>query len=198
MRAMTRAKDKPERRPPGMLILLALIAVGMGIPAYLIWAVPRLEADRDRILATAPTDPEGQVEVWLQAVGKPQIHNAMLMARYSNKWPWYVSHVVQSAASDQAPEIWGIDFTDLSTDIVRREGTTIVVALGAPKLLKQAYLKGDKAMGVPVFAAAAPPADPRDIARERLGRYLGTLGGALADDIKGARLLVEVGGQRGE
>jgi len=177
-------------------VLIVLIALGMGIPAYLIWAVPRLEANRDRILATAPTEPEGQVEVWLQEVGRPQIHNAMIMARFSSAWPWYVSHVV-GAAGDDAPEVWGIDFTELEPGITTREGTSIVVTLAAPKLLTRSALTGDKALGVPVFASDQRPADARALAQERLSRYLGDLGGALADDIRGARLVVDVGGYRG-
>jgi len=179
-----------HRRAPGLIILVGLVGLGMGIPAFLIWRVPQLESKRDQILAEAPTEPEGMVEVWLQKVGRPQIHNALVMARFSAERPWYVSHVVRPDSADEPPEIWGIDFTELPIDIVQRDGMEVYVDLSEPKLLARDVLVGDKAQGVPVFTRASVPADTGAIVRERIEGYLRKLGEGLAEDIRGARLAV--------
>lgn len=182
-------------RAPGLAILVGLVALGMGVPAYLRWAVPRLEARRDAILAAAPTEPAGRLARWFE-YGQPRIHEALVKARFSAERPWFVTHLRAPAAADRPPEIFGIDFTGLPEDVVRLDGLEVVVDLPAPELLARDVLVGDRALGVPVFPADGPPADPRELARARLERYLGRVGEALAKDIEGARLVVEVGGLR--
>ena len=112
-------------------LLLAIIAVGMGIPAYLRWAVPRLETRAAEMRADAPTEPEGRVATWFQ-FGQPNIHNALVLARFSTEQPWYVTHVVASQSPDDPPEVWGMNFANLSPDVLHVEGMNVVLELPAP------------------------------------------------------------------
>ena len=45
------------RRAPGVLLLLSLVGLGMGVPAFFRWQYFAAEANRDRILEEAPTEP---------------------------------------------------------------------------------------------------------------------------------------------
>lgn len=185
----------PKGRPRGLWILAALVTVGMGVPAYLQWAVPRLEARRDEVLASAPSEPEGMLARWFE-FGQPRVHEALTKARFSADQPWFVTHLIAPVNAEEAPRIWGIDFTDIQPDVIALDGLTVRVVLEAPRLLGRDVLVGDRAMGVPVFQPGAEIPDPRRMAKERLERYLGRVGEGLARDIDGARLAVEVGGLR--
>lgn len=192
---LARSAPPGSARAPGLVVLVGLVAVGMGIPAYLRWAVPRLEARRDAILAAAPTEPIGRLARWFE-YGQPRLHEALVKARFSSERPWFVTHVVAPRSAQEPPEIWGIDLADLPIDVVRLEGLSVVVALPAPERLARDVLVGDRALGVPVFPADGPAPDGRELAERRLERYLGRVGEALEKDIEGARLVVEVGGPR--
>jgi len=178
-------------RARGFPLLLAIIAVGMGIPAYLRWAVPRLETRAEEMRSAAPSEPEGRLAMWFR-FGQPNIHNALVLARFSTDKPWYVTHVVASQDPEQPPEVWGMDFSDLSPDVLRVEGMNVVVDLPAPRLLLRDVLVGDKAYGVPVFARREDLADPAALATARLDRYLERTREGLKRDIPGADLVVRI------
>lgn len=178
-------------RARGFPLLLAIITVGMGIPAYLRWVVPRLETRAAEMRASAPTEPEGRLATWFQ-FGQPNIHNALVLARFSTDRPWYVSHVVASDDPEEPPEVWGIDFSNLSPEVLSVEGMDVVLRLPAPRLLARDVLVGDKAFGVPVFATR-DELDPCDLVEARLDRYLERTRAGLQRDIPGAGLVVVVG-----
>ncbi|MCP3915862.1 MAG: hypothetical protein GY711_09920 [bacterium] len=181
------------RRLPGLPLLGALIVVGMGIPAYLKWMVPRLEARRVQILADAPSEPEGRLARWFE-FGHPRIHEALVAARFSAERPWLVSHVVAPADPSGDPEVWGIDFSDLSQDVIRHDGLAVRIAFDAPSVLAHEALRGDNALGVPVFGTGVEHPDPRQLAKERLEFTLQRVREGLAKDIPEGRLSIEVGG----
>jgi len=188
--------DAPTARLPrahGLLVLVIIVAAGMGIPAYLQWKVPQLEATRDRILAEAPTDTEGRVRAWF-VYGQPLVHNALTKARFSSEQPWFITHVVRSSTPSRPPQIWGLDFEDLSPDVLSIDGTVVRLTLPAPSLLLEDVLVGDKAGRVPVFEEGSEIPDPRVFARGRLERYLERPITGLSRDIEGARFEIEVGG----
>jgi hypothetical protein len=180
-----------------MWILLALIAVGMGIPAFYRWAAVKLKVDREALLAAAPSLPEARLAKWLE-FGAPQIHHALEMARFSDRQPWYVTHVVAPASSSEPPSIYGIDFSKLPQDVARQDGLTVLVVLAAPALLARDVLVGDRALGVPVFQADASVPDGRELALKRLVPYLDYLERGLVRDIPGAQIVIEVGGLKEE
>lgn len=196
MRSSEGAGDagEPIRRASGIGVLAAIVVVGLAVPTYYLWAVPRLKQEADRLRVEAPDEPAERLGVWFH-FGQPQIHTALVRARFSADRPWYVSHVVQGR-EDEAPVIYGIDFTDLPVDVVQHEGLEVRVVLPAPTLLARDVLVGDKAFGVPVYAQAAAVPDGRVIAKERLERYFADMAAALGKDIPGARLVVEIGGLR--
>lgn len=182
------------RRASGLGTLAVLIVLGVGVTSgYLQWKAPDLRARVASIrseVAVAPASPEGRLANWA-VYGDPLIHNRLLQMRFSAEQPWLVTHAV--GTSPAALEIYGIDLTDMPRDIVRIEGLRAIVHLPAPRLLGIGPLTGDHASFVPVYPAesSAPAATER--ARE-LGRYaLEGLGHALARDIEGASLAVEIG-----
>jgi len=183
-------------RTRGLPLLIGIIALGMGVPAYYMWSVPRLKARAESILAEAPTDAAGRLATWFQ-FGQPNIHNALILARFSAEQPWYVTHVIASSSASQAPEIWGFDFTDLSPDVLRVDDTTVYLEFPAPVLLANDVLVGDKALGVPVFGSASALEDPCDLARRRLERYLERTRAGLVRDIPEADLVVRIGPSSG-
>ena len=159
----------------------------MGIPAYLKWKVPQLEAERDRMREQAPSEPEARLARWFE-FGQPQIHNSLVAARFSAEQPWYVSHVVAPVSEAEPPQIWGIDLADPDPDqVVVQDGLTVKIVLPAPTLLARDVLVGDKARGVPVYPAGAE-VDPARLAADRLGAYFyfARMGAALEKDIEGA------------
>ena len=78
---MPQRDRKQFTRTPGLLILGGLVVLGMGVPVYYLWSVPRLEARAASIRAAAPTDPEGRVGMWFE-FGQPKIHHALVQARF--------------------------------------------------------------------------------------------------------------------
>lgn len=193
--ASTPAPRAAFRRGPGLWVLAALVTAGMGLPAFLQWKVPQLEAERDRILREAPTEPEGKLARWFD-FGQPQLHHALRTARFSAAQPWYVSHVVD--VDEGEPEVWGIDLSFLDDpeldhdSVFRLEGLTVRIVLEAPRLLARTELAGTRTQGVPRFAAGQE-LDAADLTRRRLETYFESFSAALARDVPGSRLVVQVG-----
>ena len=172
---------------------MGLVALGMAIPAFYLFAVPRLAARREGMLSGAASEPEGRLKMWF-TYGQPQIHHALVMARFSAERPWFVTHVVAPEEESQPPEIWGIDFEELPVDVIRTEGLSVQVVLDKPRLLARDVLVGDKSLGVPVYPAGQEVPDARRLALERLEPYLDRLEEGLARDVAGAMIEIEVGG----
>ena len=186
---------QPIRRVSGVGVLTAIVVVGLAIPTFYLWVVPRLKQEADRLRVESPAEPDERLAVWFR-FGQPQIHTALVRARFSASQPWYVSHIVQATEAGEPPAIYGIDFTDLPVDVVQHEGLEVRVVLPAPTVLARDVLVGDKALGVPVYAADAEIPDPRLIAKLRLERYFEDMTAAVAEDIPTAVLVVEIGGLR--
>ncbi len=184
------------RRVRGLVPLVVLVLVGLGVPGFLKWSVPRLEARAARMREEAPSEPEGRLSLALEFL-RPRIHTAMIQARFSSERPWYVTHQVEGTDATQ-PEIWGIDLSDLEQDMVAQEGLVARLVLPAPEVLEHGRLGGDKAQGVPYFKQGAQVPDPSTLACERLVRYLERITHGLAGDIPGARLEVQVGDVRSD
>lgn len=175
------------------MLLLGLIVVGMGIPAFFRWKVYALGQERDQILAEAPSEPAARLALLFRQI-RPHILQALQRARFSAERPWIVSHVVAPVSADEPPEVWGIHaIDDLDHDVARVDGLEVRVRLPAPRLLGREVLVGDNAMGVQVFAAPGP-ADPRELLRDRVEFVMKPLIESIPEDVPGTRVSVEVGG----
>jgi len=181
-------------RVSGTLAMVVLVVSGMGAGAiYYSWKEPRVRAAYQKDIASAPTTQEGRVDKWLEH-GTPQVHhNLSTFARVSAEHPWIVTHTVE-AEDGGAPFVHGVDVQDLSHDLLRREGLTVVLQLDAPRMLGRARLGGDSAEHIPHYRAEVP----QDVADARLREIveflLADLVKALEKDIEGASLEVRIGG----
>ncbi len=187
--------DRPAafRRVRGLPVLFGLILIGMGVPAYLMWMVPRLETRRDAILAAAPSEPEGRLARWFE-YGQPRIYEALIASRFSAQQPWLVTHAVLPTGAEQLPQVFGIDFRDLEPSAIRLDGLAVRIVLPAPTSMGRQQLGGDSALGVPKYAPGVEVPDPRWLAKARLELVLKRVIEGLTGDIPGARISVEIGG----
>ena len=174
----------PRVRPWGLLILFAIVAVGMGIPAFTISQKELAVQNRDRIRAEAPTTAEGRVQLYMQ-LAAPGVYEALTKSRFSAARPWIVTHMVAPASEGEAPAIFGVDITELPRSCVYQDGLEVVIQMPAPSLLARDVLVGDNALGVPVFPAGeTPPAE--DLLDSRLRFALKRMMQSLPEDIEGA------------
>ena len=183
-------------RAPGLVVLAVLIVLGMSSAAYYHWKAPPEIAKLRAMAAEVPTAGEPRLEAWMR-FGAPMIHNRLVYLRYSNAYPWLVTHVVESA--DAAPEIWGIDFRDLPQDVTIREGMQVQIRLPAAALLARGELDGDQIDRV----LRVRPGEPRpdaDVLAEGLVefalRHPDDFIARLERDIPGASLVVQGGAYR--
>ncbi len=109
---------------------------------------PRLAADLQAQIDSAPRTPEGRTEKWL-IFGHPQIDKCIRLLRMSEQQEWIVSHVV--AHEGALPEVFGLDIEKIEEDYLVRRGTRIEIWLPEPGLLGRAKLIGRNADRVPVF-----------------------------------------------
>ncbi|HVS17831.1 MAG TPA: hypothetical protein VMT18_04460 [Planctomycetota bacterium] len=192
------AAERLPRRVNGLVLMVALVAAGMGITSiYYHWKAPAIVAERRAALASMSTDPEPMLALWLE-YGAPAIHARLTQMRIGSQHPWLVTHAQEAQVSDEPPRLWGIDFAELGPDWVRREGLAVVVELPAPRELGRAWLPADKEGGVVRLAPGveAPPAGAAAArAREVALWSLERLDRAVRKDIPGASLAVHVGGE---
>lgn len=196
MEAGSAAPARPRRGVNGLLLLLLLVAAGMGITGvYYRWKAAEILAQRKAELASAPTETEPRLERWLE-FGRTYIHQRMVQLRVSAAAPWLVTHARQSGEEGTPPELWGVDLTGLSPEWSRREGALVVVTLPEAGPLGRAWIPQDKADFVPRLAPTAPT-PPQEViadrARQIAEHALGPLIEALREDIPEARLVVRVG-----
>lgn len=180
----------------GFVVLVAAVVVGLLSGAgYFFYKSPRLRAETERKLAEAPSTPEGRL-AFGAAYLLPQIHNRLLSVRVSRQQPWIPTHTIQVAGDDGPPEVWGIDVDALGTDVAYVDGLELVIRLPAPSLLARTVLVGDKARSVPTYAAGVEVADPTERLHELIDFFFHRMADQLARDVEGARLVVEIGGER--
>ena len=106
--------ERLPRRVNGLVLLVALVAAGMGITSiYYHWKAPAIVAERRAALASMSTDPEPMLALWLE-YGAPAIHARLTQMRIGSQHPWLVTHAQESPTPDEPPRLWGIDFAELA------------------------------------------------------------------------------------
>ena len=158
---------EPEFEPPsdgprmnGILLVLLLVLGGMGIGAfYYRWKAPDLIRELRAMRDSVPKAGEPRLEKWME-FGAPMIHGRLTKLRLSNQQRWLVTHVVESEQEGRPGEVWGVDFSDLPVEVVRREGMQVVIDLPAAAALAEARLVGEHASRVPRYARNAEIPNP--------------------------------------
>ncbi len=184
---MSFASATRRLRPPGLFVLLGIVAIGMGTPAYFHYKAPRLKAELQARVAAAPKTLEGRVEAW-HLHGGPQIHHRLTnFGRWSEELPWLITHAVERP--DGRLDLYGVDCTQIAPGTLTRiEALTVVVELPYPRLLGTEALTAGQLTYVPVYAQGVEIPDPA-VRLEGLCRaLLKRLPDALEKDIEGARL----------
>jgi hypothetical protein len=179
-----------DRRVSGILLIVTLILLGLWAAAVYAWRAPKLIGEMKAERAALPSTSEGRLDRWLE-FGSGLIHQRLVQVRHSAQQPWLVSYVVTSPGAEN--EIWGIDLSDLHPSASRREGLSVVVSLAPARLLGRGELSGDKALQVPRYAPGAARPHPDRRAEAVAAWALRPLAEALAKDIPGAELRVQVG-----
>lgn len=183
-------------RARGLFVLAALVILGVGVTAgYLQWKAPELSAivaERRGAVAAAPRGPLERLEKWL-VFGDAFVHERLVQMRYSSEHPWLVAFAV---GEEREARFTGIDIGAMPRALTRIEGLDVYVTLPAPVELGRAPLTGDRAPFVPLYpdSARAPDAAGARLRVQELVEWaLKDIARALARDIEGARLVVEVG-----
>jgi hypothetical protein len=179
-----------DRRVSGILLIVTLILLGLWAAAVYAWRAPKLIGEMKAERAALPASSEGRLDRWLE-FGSGLIHQRLVQVRHSAQQPWLVSYVLTSPGAED--EIWGVDLSDLDPSDSRREGLAVIVSLPAARLLGRGELSGDKALHVPRYAPGAERPHPDRRAEEVAAWALRPLAEALAKDIPGAELRVQVG-----
>ena len=169
--------DDPEIQQPyeglrmnGILLVLLLVAGGMGIGSfYYRWKAPDVIRELRAMRDSVPKAGEERLEKWME-FGAPMIHGRLTKLRLSSQQRWLVTHVVASDQAGQPGEVWGVDFTDLPVDVIRRDGMQVVIELPAAILLAQSRLVGEHASRVPRYSRSAEIPNP-DRRVEEMIRY---------------------------
>ncbi len=188
-----REDDAGEPRARGVVVLLGIVLLGLlSGAAYYHYQRPKLAAERERLLASAPTTPEGRLELW-HRFGAPSIHRRLCqVARFSSELPWLVTHAVAAGPAGEA-ELWGIDCSRLGSVVSRVEGLAVVIELPAPAALGRAPLTAEQAHRVPVYGSAEEAPDPAGRLRGLVLFFLEDMPEALARDIPGATIEIRIG-----
>lgn len=178
----------------GLAVLAVLVVVGLGSGAgFYRWQRMRQAERFQRDLAAAPQSTEERLDLWLELVG-PQLHHRLaVVGRFTSEEPWLVTHAQGRAG--EIPELFGVTCAELQPTFARRSGLEVVVALPAPHALGRIDLVGERAQRVPIFAPEVAVDAPARLAA--LALYLfEDMPAALERDIPGARIVLEVAGQR--
>jgi hypothetical protein len=178
-----------------LVVLLVLVAVGMGVTSVLFqFLSPQLRERMGRARAEAPKSGEPRVDHWL-GFGRGFVHQRLVQLHYSADEPWLVTHTIGPDRDAGVVDIWGVDLAGLSADATSREGMNIVLSLPAPRVLARGPFgaqraRNDKARNVPHFASLESAPDPAERARSMVLWALDRLIKALERDIEGARFQV--------
>jgi hypothetical protein len=178
----------------GLAVLALLVVVGLGSGAGFYRYQRARQAERfQRELAAAPNTPEERLDLWLRLAG-PQIHHRLaVVGRFTSVEPWLVTHAV--ARAGEAPELFGVVCAELEPTLARRTGLEVLVSLPAPRALGRVVLEGERAQRVPIFAPEVV-VDAAERLAELAMYLLEEMPAALARDIPGAVIVIEVAGQR--
>lgn len=178
----------------GLSVLVLLVVVGLGSGAgFYRYQRARQDSRFEREMAAAPKTPEERLDLWLTLAG-PQVHHRLaVVGRFTSAEPWLVTHAV--AGADEVSELYGVDCAELLPTLARRSGLEVVVALPAPHALGRIALAGERAQRVPTYAPEVVVDGPGRLAALAL-YLLEEMPAALARDIPGATIVIEVAGQR--
>ncbi len=179
-------------RAPGLFVLGTIVGLGLASgAAYYHYKQPKLAAELEAKLASAPKTPRGLLEQW-HLYGAPQIHHRLSkFARFSAELPYLVTHAVDLLDGGE-PEIFGIDCEALPRELSHLEGMQVVVELPAVRALGRASLRGEQARSVPLYRRGEALPDPNERLRSLALFFLDRIPGALAEDIEGASLEIRV------
>ncbi len=182
-----------EPRWNGLLVLGFVVFLGLGSGAfYYHYKQPRIAAELEAELASAPTTDEGRVQQWERSMA-PNIHHRIAkIARFSHEVPWLVTHAVRAA--DGTLVFWGLDPATLTQDLSHPEGMAVVIDLPAPVPLGPGTLDAESARFILVVDAELPAESAALRLAEHVVWVLERLPQALARDIEGAFLEVRVAG----
>ncbi len=189
------AAARGPRRINGLLVLVVLVAVGMGVTSVVFkWMSPQLRERMQRARADAPKSGEPRVAHWLE-FGRGFVHQRIVQLHFSSDEPWLVTHTVGPDRDAGEVEVWGVDLADFPVEATARDGMCVVVNLPEPRVLARGPFgeqrkRNDKARNVPHFASAEVAPDPRERARTVVLWALDRLVTALVRDIEGASLEV--------
>jgi hypothetical protein len=178
----------------GLAVLAVLVVVGLGSGAgFYRWQRARQAERFERDLAAAPQGPEERLDLWLKLAG-PQLHHRLaVVGRFTSEQPWLVTHA--QGVAGEVPEFFGVTCAELQPTFARRSGLEVVVALPAPHALGRVDLAGERAQRVPTFAPEVVVDAPGRLAALAL-YLLEDMPAALERDIPGARIVLEVAGER--
>lgn len=177
----------------GILVLIVLVAVGMGVTSVLFnLRAPQLAERMRQTRAQMPSSGEGRLDLWL-VYGQPYFHARLIQLRYSTQRPWLVTHTVGGPRDAGPVDVWGVDLTNLTPEATGRDGMCVTLTLPAPVLLAHEWFGrdgNDMANNVPHYERTELAPDPRERARGIVSWALERLIRPLERDIPGARFEV--------
>jgi hypothetical protein len=190
------------RRPPGLLVLFAVVLAGLGSGnvAYLSQAT-KVEEEAPGVIKRLKVLPSGSVEysneqltAWLE-FGEPMIQHRLTQLSFGPGAPWLVTH---TADGPGGTEVWGVSMEGPRPARFERDGTSLRIHLPTPKLLDHRLLSGDNADKVPHYADGAPVGQAELRAKKLIEWFLQKIISALPDDINGAAIEIVIGESSGE
>jgi hypothetical protein len=188
-----------EPRVRGLTVFVGLVALGLASGAGLFyWEAARLTPPLEWEETNAQAPPEDRLRYWFQKYGAPQLHRALMAGRLSAQRPWLATHVVQplpEAGTPYAPELWGIDLSDVGPGMASIDGMQLCIDLPAPRLLERTReIPGEIARRLPISAPGEPFVAGADVARERARAFLSPVLTALSRKLPGVTLQVRIAG----
>lgn len=185
-----------EVRPPGLAILFAIVAAGIAGGAGLYSIVePRAREYADEIRASAPTDPEGRLGLWIEHMA-PQTRNFLMQYRVSAEQPWLVTHLRAVEGEPSRPEVWGVPMSleSMGTAFWEQDGTVFRIRVPHARVLGRELLTGEIAYQIPTYGADVD-LDPDTELEGLVHRILDAkLGKVLAKEIEGASVEILIDG----
>ncbi|MBM3975932.1 MAG: hypothetical protein FJ299_02945 [Planctomycetes bacterium] len=186
-----------ELRVRGLTVFVGLVVLGLASGAGLFyWEAARLTPPLEWEETDAQAPPEARLRYWFQKYGAPQLHRALMAGRLSAQRPWLATHVVQprpEAGTPYAPELWGIDLSNVGPEMASVDGMQLCVDLPAPRMLERTReIPGEIARRLPISAPGEPFEAAADVARERARAFLSPVLTALSRKLPGVTLEVRI------
>ena len=178
------------RRPPGLLVLCAVVFAGLGSGAYFFRTKAfEVRAGILKRLEATPSDPDEQLTAWLE-FGEPIIQHRLTQLSFGPGAHWLVTH---TADGPGGREIWGIPMEGPRPAHFERDGLTVRIHLPAPVLLDHGVLHGDNADRIPHHPDGISMKEAEARAKELSEWFLERVLTALPEDIAGARGEIVIG-----